>query len=169
MRRIKTMPRHGTQRPRAVLFLVIASGAKQSSAPCKRPLDCFVAKLLAMTREIILAMHLRIRAFVHAARKPFQAPPDEGRQSAERRTHGPCLAGTTAAPSGTARLPALHRGSHQKPADNWLSSRPRFLGRGETCDQENRFPNNHTPVRQTDGRYPPSPVPVQGLHLPHRS
>jgi hypothetical protein len=31
--------------------LVIASGAKQSSAQCKPPLDCFVARLLAMTRS----------------------------------------------------------------------------------------------------------------------
>jgi len=32
----------------------------------------------------------------------------------------------------------------------WLSSRPCFLGRGSS------------------GRYPPSPVPVQGQHLPRR-
>ena len=32
----------------------------------------------------------------------------------------------------------------------WLSSRPCFLGRGP------------------GGRYPPFPVPIQGLHLPHR-
>jgi len=40
------------------MHFVIASGAKQSSAQCKRPLECFVASLLAMTSFIVLAMRL---------------------------------------------------------------------------------------------------------------
>ena len=63
----------------------------------------------------------------------------------------PTDTGTTTAPSGAAppcgaaRLSASHHGSHQRDSSSLrLSFRPGFLGRG------------------LSGRYPPSPVPVQG-------
>ena len=63
----------------------------------------------------------------------------------------PTNAGTTSAPTGAAlpcgaaRLSASHHGSHQRESSSLrLSVRPGFLGRG------------------LNGRYPPSPVPVQG-------
>ena len=71
---------------------------------------------------------------------------------------------------GRARLSALRRGSRQRLSPGWLNSRPCFLGRGEACEPEKWKPvfrKDHTQLK-TSGRYPPSPVPVQGLHLPHR-
>jgi hypothetical protein len=48
-------------------------------------------------------------------------------------------------PFGCARLSAFHHGSHQRDLSSLrLNFRPGFLGRG------------------LNGRYPPSPVPVQG-------
>jgi hypothetical protein len=70
--------------------------------------------LLKMRTEFpVLAMRFASELLFKRYENPSKSPFKEGRQSAERRTHGPCLTGTTAAPSGTARLPALHHGSRQ--------------------------------------------------------
>jgi hypothetical protein len=82
------------------------------------------------------------------------------KQDADRRwSYPPHLTGA-APPSGAARLSASHHGSHQRESSSLrLSVRPGFLGRGltqiETIDHA---------LAQTraSGRYPPSPVPVQG-------
>src|SRR5271155_972349 len=74
-----------------------------------------------------------------------ESSPREG-EAERRQAHHPLAApsGAAAASSESARLSALHRGARQGLVADWLNSRPCFLGRG------------------SGGRYPPSPIPVQG-------
>ncbi len=154
------------------------------SAPCAA--QWIAGSSPAMTSFIIPAMHLRIRALLHVTgTKEFQSLPKKRREAKRRKARSPrtaspqtslrelaqtiCRCGASSAED--ARLPALHRGSRQRLPPCWLNSRPCFLGRGETCDPEKWKPvfrKDHTSAKQACGRYPPSPVPVQGLHLPHR-
>jgi hypothetical protein len=103
--------------------------------------------------DIVLAAHPR-----PSFAKPLQESPSKRlptKREAERRqaqSSETAPAGAAAVSAETARLSALHRGSGQRLYPDWLNSRPCFL-------PGTRFPTGVT-------RRPP--VPVQGLHLPHR-
>jgi hypothetical protein len=61
---------------RGRMQFVIASGAKQSSAQCEPPLDCFVASLLAMTNSTVLAVRSAPESSSRSAMKlrTFRSP-----------------------------------------------------------------------------------------------
>jgi hypothetical protein len=110
-------------------------------------------RLPFLERQVLLAFaHSKISPSRGVAPEVCQkisrtAAKKRGRRSAERRiqplTVHPAQRDALASRRSTA---ALSRGF----TPGWLNSRPCFLGLG------------------SGGRYPPSPVPVQGKHLPHR-
>ena len=177
-----------SQRVRPEVAGPMTSSAKQSSAQCKRPLDCFVASAPRNdARALVLAMHLHPSGghasnekpqkfslsapiFARRHRRWWPAPSRSMLQAtnvsvrrkrkAERRktlirilrapsSSSPACGGGQRRGRGSpfakrARPSAFHRGSRQRESSSLrLSFRPGFRGRG------------------LNGRYPPSPVPVQ--------
>jgi hypothetical protein len=157
-----------SQRVRPKVAGPMTGSAKQSRAACTEPAapgllrrpfgpprnDACVSLLATLLRARALPRHCKNALAKTSLQKRG------GRRSAKRRIHPLAASGGAALPpvprrrgarpAGRARLSALRRGSRQRLSPGWLNSRPCFLGRG------------------SGGRYPPSPVPVQGLHLPHR-
>ena len=157
-------PDHLIQRPPKQVRrrrLVIASAAKQSSAQCKPPLDCFVARASGNDTRLVLAMR-RIRVIPSKATESF-ASEQEGRRSADRRhpTKVRTLSGAAARGSPRARLSALHRGSRHAPKRCNSSPGPRFLelpgsnGRTLVASLKSRAPRR--PVVMPADRFPKPP------------
>ena len=77
---------------------------------------------------------------------------NEGRQSAERCSRGPCLRARPRPQRGPLTFRRSTAALASSPQANWLSSRPCFLGRGKTCDSEKSVSrNDHTQLVRLTG------------------
>jgi hypothetical protein len=131
--RVVPLPQFVSLRGGGCSFVIARSNAtKQSSFPRK----LWIASLpLAMTHETSLSRRLRVRVRRTTTQN---TPQQKGRRSAERRMPTTSAQQRRMSPfadafraaarrsRGRARLPALHRGTHQRLLPRWLSPRTGF-------------------------------------------
>jgi hypothetical protein len=176
-------PRSCRRRPSRAAELVI--GPATSGRTRWRPPQGDGKHAALRPNQIILAARLRARAIPtpsrkarrsgserkpkgwgHGFSKAYAAFAISNSSTIKNRKQDADKRGSPSAPSGAARahteharLSASHHGSHQRESSSLrLSFRPGFLGRGLTQDRKQRSCAGNT----ANGRYPPSPVPVQG-------
>jgi hypothetical protein len=139
-------------------FSSLRAVAKQSSAQCKPPLDCFVASAPRNDERSRSRDAVRARGTLHASRK---VPRTKAREAERRMAHPVPIAaperGAAAAQSGTARLPALHCGSGQG-FHTLVRLGPRFLEspdpNGRTLSGASAASTSQTTTRWWTGRCP---------------